>query len=237
MKYSRVLLKLSGEAFSGKTGPIDFTSVDYIVGELKSVCRDTEIAVVVGGGNIWRGAKKKEIERVAADYIGMHATTLNGLVLKEKLKSSGIPSEVFSFVASGHGLRPAAPASVSELLTAKNVVIFTGGTGHPYFTTDTAAALCAVEIGADVLVKATQVDGVYDSDPKVNPSAKIFEKITYKEALDRNLGVMDMSAFLLCKDNSLPIIVYNFYKKGSLKKVISGEKIGTIVGNLHFNEE
>lgn len=229
MKYRRILLKLSGEAFSKGTVPFEFDSIDYVVEEIKSIANQVEIGVVVGGGNIWRGAKRKEIQRVASDYIGMYATVLNGLVLKEKLKVFGIEADVFSAISSGHGLLADEPELVNKTLNSKNIAVFVGGTGHPYLTTDTAAALRAVEICAEVLIKATQVDGIYDSDPKENPHAKIYKFLSYDEALKKNLKVMDATAFSLCRDNNLPIIVYNLYRKGSLKKILLGEEIGTIV--------
>ncbi len=229
MKRNRILLKLSGESLAGKSGPIDLVSLDYITCELKSVAGLAEIGVVVGGGNIWRGARKNTIARVPADFIGMYATILNGLALKEMLNNSDIKSEVFSAVGSGYGLNTDSPELSRKCLSEGKVAIFVGGTGHPYLTTDTAAALRALETGAHLLVKATQVDGVYDSDPKKNPTAKIYKVLSYDEALGRKLEIMDTSAFSLCRDNDLPIIVYNFYKKGSLKKIIAGERIGTIV--------
>ncbi len=229
MKYKRILLKLSGEALSGSAGPIDFNSVEYVVNELKVASKLAEIGLVVGGGNIWRGAKKKEINRASADYIGMYSTILNGLALKEMLIAEGISAQVYSAVATGKMLNADSPEVYDAQLEKKNILIFTGGTGQPFLTTDTAAAIKAREINASVLIKATQVDGVYDSDPRKNARAKIYKKLGYDEAIEKRLGVMDTCAFSICREAKMPIVVYNFYKSGSLKKILQGEKIGTVV--------
>ncbi|MFC1501539.1 UMP kinase [Elusimicrobiota bacterium] len=230
MKFKRVLLKLSGEALAGsKSSGIDIESVTSLAQEIKKAyLKKIQLGVVVGAGNIWRGAGK-DMDRVTADQIGMVATVMNALALKQTLIKLGVPAVVQSaFNVSGF-VEKYTSNKASQYLKTKNVVIFAGGTGNPYFTTDTTAALRAAEINADVLLKATQVDGVYTDDPKKNLNAKKYSKIGYEEAISKNLKIMDTSAFALCKENKLPIIVFNFHKSGNLAKVLSGKNIGTLV--------
>ncbi|MCX5781421.1 MAG: UMP kinase [Elusimicrobia bacterium] len=230
MKYKRILLKLSGEAMAGRDGiGINPDSVKSIAVEIKSAYeKNIQIGIVIGAGNIWRGASKN-MDRVTADQIGMIATVMNALALKETLQKIGVSSEVQSAFTVSNFVKKYSKDKTMEYLKDKTVVIFAGGTGNPYFTTDTTAALRAAEIKADVLLKATQVDGVYDDDPKKNKNAKKFKTLSFSQAISKKLKVMDTAAFSLCSDNELPIIVFNFHKKGSLSKVLSGEDIGTIV--------
>ena len=230
MKYKRVLLKLSGEALSGggQTG-INIPSIENIAKEIrKAVEKKVQLAIVIGGGNIWRGAGKK-IDRVKADNMGMLGTLINALAMQDVLEKNGIKSCVLSAISVSKIAEFYVQEKALESLKKGYVVILGGGTGNPYFTTDTTAALRAAELKADVLLKATQVDGVYDSDPKLNKNAKKYKHITYDEAIRKNLKIMDTSAFSLCKDNKLPIIVFNFHLAGNLSKVLSGKNIGTLV--------
>ncbi|MDI6757972.1 MAG: UMP kinase [Endomicrobiia bacterium] len=230
MKLTRILLKLSGETLSGKSGPMDTDAIALVVSEIKAAASVVSMAVVVGGGNIWRGRQRQSaIERVAADYIGMYATVVNALALKEALSSAGVASAAVSAISDGPSLESDSPDNVRRLLCEGKVVIFAGGTGRPFFTTDTAAASRALEIGADLLVKATQVDGVYDSDPCKNPSAKKYDKITFDEAIAKGLGIMDAAAFALCRESNLNVLVYDFARRGGLSEIASGKKIGTLV--------
>ena len=233
MEFKRILLKLSGEALMGGEGyGIDPATVEFVCSQIQGVKKlGVQIAIVVGGGNIFRGmkAEKQGIDRVTADYMGMVATLLNALTLQEKLEKIGIPVCVQSAiniekVAEPYGRREA----VRNLVDGK-VVIFACGTGNPYFTTDTAAALRAVEIGADALLKATKVDGVYDRDPEAHQDAIFFPTITYLDVINKNLGVMDLTAITLCMENNLPIIVFNLRGKDNMKKLVQGKRVGTIV--------
>lgn len=230
-KYRRVLLKLSGEALLGeqKHG-IDFNKVDVIARQVKEINKiDVQIALVVGGGNIFRGSQAKGIERVSADYMGMLATVINALALQNALEKYGVNSRVQTAIEMQKLAEPFIRRRAIRHLEKGRVIIFAGGTGNPYFTTDTAAALRAMEIDAQVIMKATKVEGVYDSDPVKNPNAKKFNKLTYLEALKRRLKVMDATALSLCMDNNLPIIVFNLNKYGNIKRVILGKKVGTII--------
>jgi uridylate kinase len=233
MVFKRILLKLSGEALMGTEDyGIDPVTVEAVCRQIQGVKNlGIQIAIVVGGGNIFRGmkAEKQGMERVTADYMGMVATLLNALTLQEKLEKIGIPVCVQSAiniekVAEPYGRREA----IQDLVNGK-VVIFACGTGNPYFTTDTAAALRAVEIGADALLKATKVDGVYDRDPETHQDALFFPTITYLDVINKNLGVMDLTAITLCMENNLPIIVFNLRGKDNMKKVVQGKRVGTIV--------
>lgn len=226
-----MLLKLSGEALGGNGGTgINIESIRNIACEIKKALRDTKIqlAIVVGGGNIWRGAGK-DIERVTADYMGMLATVINALALRDVLESNGLPSVVQSAVDISKLAEPYSRDNALKCLKENRIVIFAAGTGNPFFTTDTTSALRAAEIGADVLLKATQVDGVYSDDPKKNPNATKYPSIKFDEAIRRNLRIMDTAAFSLCRENNMPIIVFNFHAKGNLAKVLAGAKIGTLV--------
>ncbi len=225
----RVLLKLSGETLSGNGKSICSESLQKVVDEIKSVLsKKVELSIVVGAGNIWRGAGK-EIDRVSADKMGMLATVMNAIAISEGLKSNGIKSVALSASGVSNFCETFSQAKADKYLKEGYVVVFGGGTGSPFFTTDTTAALRACEIKADILLKATQVDGVYSADPKKDPKAKKYDRITYSEAINKNLKIMDISAFLLCMENDIDIYVFDFHKKGNLKKVLNKQKIGTIV--------
>jgi len=232
-KFRRVLLKLSGEALMGdKNFGIDQKVVQYIAGELKGIAQfNLQLAIVIGGGNIFRGleASAEGMERTTADYMGMLATVLNALALQDALEKNGMPTRVQSAIEMQELAEPYIRRRAIRHLEKKRLVIFAAGTGNPYFTTDTAAALRSVEIGADVIMKATKVDGVYDSDPMKNPAAKRFSEISYIDVLNKGLKVMDSTAISLCMDNNLPIIVFNLMKKNNIRKTLEGKKIGTIV--------
>ncbi len=232
--FKRVVLKLSGEALQGKLGyGIDFGAVESIAKSIKEMHgKGVEIAVVIGGGNIFRGAEAQEargMDRVTADYMGMLATVLNGLALQAAFEKEEIFTRVMTAIEMKEVAEPYIRRRAIRHLEKGRVVIFVGGTGNPYFTTDTTAALRAIEIGADVILKATKVDGVYSADPNKVKGARKFKQLKYIEVLKRNLRVMDATAISLCMDNRLPIIVFNLFKKGSIRKVIEGERIGTVV--------
>ncbi len=232
--YKRILLKLSGEALLGKqsTG-VDPDVANYIADEIKSLSDlRIQIGIVIGGGNIFRGieASAKGMDRTTADYMGMLATVINSLALQSALEMHGLPTRVQSSIEMREIAEPFIQRKAVRHLEKGRIVIFAGGTGNPYFSTDTAAALRAMEIRADVIMKATKVDGVYDADPVKNKSAVMFKKISYIDVLTKNLKVMDSTAISLCRDNSLPIVVFNLQKKGNIRSVICGKKIGTYVG-------
>jgi uridylate kinase len=232
-KYRRILLKLSGEALGGEAGvgicPEAIHDMAQQIGEVRKL--GVEVVIVVGGGNIFRGLAGSErgIERATGDYMGMLATVINALALQDALEKSGVPTRVQSAITMSQVAEPFIRRRAVRHLEKGRVVIFGGGTGNPYFSTDTAAALRANEIGAEVVMKATKVDGIYDSDPKQNPKAKRYERITYAEALVKQLGVMDSTAFSLCMDNRMPIIVFDLFKAHNLKRVVLGEQVGTLV--------
>ena len=232
--YKRILLKLSGEALLGKqSSGVDPEVANYIAAEIKSLADlNVQIGIVVGGGNIFRGleASSKGMDRTSADYMGMLATVINSLALQSALEMSGIATRVQSAIQMHQIAEPFIQRRPVRHLEKGRIVIFAGGTGNPYFTTDTAASLRAMEIKADVIMKATKVDGVYDSDPVKNKNAVMFENIKYIDVLTKNLKVMDATAISLCRDNSLPIIVFNLQKKGNIRNAICGEKIGTYIG-------
>ena len=232
-KYKRVLLKLSGEALQGETqNAIDPKILDRIAGELKDIkAMGIEIAIVIGGGNIFRGmqAEKRGMDRATADYMGMLATVINSMALQDALERQGVFTRVQTAIAMAQVAEPFIRRRAIRHLEKGRVVILAGGTGNPYFTTDTTAALRAVELGADVILKATKVDGIYSDDPKQNKNAKRFEKLKYMDVLKKGLKVMDTTAISLCMDNNLPIIVFDLLKHGNIQRVISGEKIGTTV--------
>ncbi len=233
MKYKRILLKLSGEALMGsKSHGIDAGRLSDYAGEIHEVAgTGVRLGIVIGGGNIFRGVAgvNEGFDRVKGDYMGMLATVINGLALQTAIQKAGTRARVFSAIR----MEPVADFynkdKVMRALDEGEVVIFTAGTGNPFFTTDTASALRAVEMEADVMLKGTRVDGVYDADPEKNPSAKMYTELTFDEALQKKLNVMDMTAFAMCRDNRLPVVVFNMNKKGNLMKFISGEKIGTLV--------
>jgi len=232
-KYKRVLLKLSGEALIGeKAFGIDPKVVHYIADELKEVYDSgVQVAIVIGGGNIFRGleASAEGMERTTADYMGMLATVLNALALQNGLERAGIPTRVQSAIVMQQLAEPYIRRRAVRHLEKGRFVIFAAGTGNPYFTTDTAAALRSVEIEAEVIIKATKVDGVYSGDPARDPKAKKFTEISYMDVLKKRLRIMDSTAISLCMDNKLPIIVYNLTGKGNIRKVLQGRKIGTLV--------
>ncbi|OQX82190.1 MAG: UMP kinase [Candidatus Omnitrophica bacterium 4484_70.1] len=232
-KFRRIILKLSGEAFLGKEKyGIDSKECLRLAGEIKEVVRlGVEVALVVGGGNIFRGRESRQfhIERTVADYMGMLATVLNGLALQSALENLDIPTRVMTAIPMPQIAEPYIRRRAIRHLEKKRVVIFVAGSGNPYFTTDTAAALRGVEIKAQVLLKGTKVDGVYSEDPLENKKAIFYEKLNYVEVIKKSLGIMDSTAIALCKENSIPIIVFNFTHRGNFKKVILGKKIGTII--------
>lgn len=232
-KYRRILLKLSGEALGGESGVgIKPEAVQGMAEQISEV-RDlgVQVVIVVGGGNIFRGLSGSErgIERATGDYMGMLATVINALALQDALEKIGVATRVQSAISMAQVAEPFIRRRAVRHLEKGRVVIFGGGTGNPYFSTDTAAALRANEIGAEVILKATKVDGVYDSDPKKNPRAKRFAQIRYIEALQKELKVMDSTAFSLCMDNKMPIIVFDFFRPHNLKRVVNGEPVGTVV--------
>ncbi|MDH5203355.1 MAG: UMP kinase [Nitrospirota bacterium] len=233
LKYKRILLKISGEAMMGdKKYGIDSSTVDYMSKEIKSaLSKGVEVAIVIGGGNIFRGAEASAegIERASADYMGMLATTINALALQHSLEKHGVPTRVQSAIEMKELAEPYIRRKAIRHLEKGRAVIFAAGTGNPYFTTDTAAALRAIEIGADVILKATKVDGIYSSDPVKNPLAKKYSAVTYIDMLNRGLNVMDSTAITLCMENNLPILVFNLRGKGNIRKIIEGKKIGTLV--------
>ncbi len=231
--YNRILLKISGEALMGDKGyGIDAHTVDFMAREIKGVLSlGVQISVVIGGGNIFRGvqASLEGMERASADYMGMLATVINALALQNALEKHGIPTRVQSAIEMVELCEPYIRRRAIRHLEKGRVVIFAAGTGNPYFTTDTAAALRAMEINADVIMKGTKVDGVYSADPVKDPRAKKFTELTYIDVLKKGLGVMDSTAISLCMDNALPIVVFSLKGKGNIRKVIAGKRIGTIV--------
>lgn len=236
VKYRRILLKLSGEVLLNRSTSqcIDPDVVSKMAQKIKSV-KDmgTEVAVVLGGGNIFRGAlgEKLGIGRSAGDCMGMLATIINAIALQNALETLGIPTRVQSAISMQEIAEPFIYRKAMRHLEKGRVVIFAGGTGNPYFSTDTAAALRASEIEADVLIKATKVDGIYTSDPTTDPSATRFPKLTFKEALAKSIRVMDSAAFALCMENNIPILVLDFFEDGSLELAVSGGNVGTLVTN------
>lgn len=232
--YKRIVLKLSGEALIGNSGyGIDPNILSSIAQQVKEVrAMGIEVAIVIGGGNFFRGIKvsaQSGISRSTADYIGMLATIINGLALQDSLERAGVFTRVMTAIEIHQLAEPYIRRRAVRHLEKGRVVIFVGGTGNPYFTTDTTAALRANEIGADVILKATKVDGVYSDDPMVNKKAKKFRQLKYIDVLKKRLKVMDATAITLCMDNNLPIIVFNLSKKGNIKRVVSGEQVGTVV--------
>ena len=234
-KYKRILLKLSGEALMGDAGfGIDPATLEGIASEIKEVRQlGVEIAIVIGGGNIFRGlaASSKGMDRANADYMGMLATVMNSLALQDALERSDLPTRVLSAITMESLCEPYIRRRAMRHLEKGRVVIFAAGTGNPYFTTDTAAALRAMEIHAQVMLKATKVDGVYDKDPKKHPDAKRFTKLSYLDVLQRNLQVMDSTATSLCRDNQMDIVVFDLGVRGNIRRVVFGEPIGTLVSD------
>ncbi|MCK5533595.1 UMP kinase [bacterium] len=232
-KYKRILLKLSGESLAGETGyGINSSKVNSIVKQIKKIRKfPIQIGIVIGGGNIWRGmsATARGFDRVNADYMGMLATVINALAVQNVLESHNIDTRLQTNIEMQKLAEPYIRRRAIRHLEKGRIVIFAAGTGNPYFTTDTAAVLKAIEIKADIILKATNVDGVYTEDPRVNPSAKKFKKISYLEAIQKRLKIMDITAFSLCMENKMPIIVFNLNKKDNIKKAILGEKVGTVI--------
>ncbi len=231
--YKRILLKLSGEALAGDAGfGIDTDVLRILAKEISEIRGPgVQIGVVIGGGNIFRGIKGAThgMDRASADYMGMLATVLNCLALQDALEQVGVDTRVQSAIEMRELAEPYIRRKAIRHLEKGRVVIFGAGTGNPYFTTDTTAALRAMEIGSEVVLKATKVDGIYDADPKKNKSANRFEEVTYIEVLQKGLQIMDSTAISLCMDNKLPIIVFDLHQKGALARVISGEAVGTLV--------
>lgn len=232
-KYHRILLKISGEILAGaQSFGIDTRAFDFICKELKEIYQlGIQTAVVIGGGNIFRGlnAAHNGIDRVNADKIGMLATVINALALKDKLESSGVPARVLSAIHIGEFVEPFNRDKALEYMEAGQIVILTAGTGQPYFSTDTAASLRAAELKVDVILKGTKVDGVYSDDPHENPDAEYFPKLSFIDVLGKGLKVMDLTSITMCRENNIPICVFNMHKPGNLKKVLMGETIGTII--------
>ena len=230
-KYKRVLLKLSGEALAGeqKTG-VDAKTVGAICDKIKEVVdMGVQVAIVVGGGNFWRGRNGHQMERTTADYMGMLATAMNGLALQDALEARGIHSRVQTAIEMREIAEPFIQRKAEKHLNKGRVVIFAGGTGHPYFTTDTAAVLRATEIKADIILLGKAIDAVYSADPKVQPDAIRFEEISYLDVLNKDLKVMDSTATAMCRDNNIPLLVFGIADPDNIVKAVKGEKIGTIV--------
>ena len=236
IKYKRILLKLSGESLMGSLGyGIDPQMLLFFAEEVKKIQRlGVQVGVVIGGGNIYRGlnAGKQGIDRVTGDQMGMLATVINALALQNAFEEAGMYTRLMTAIKMDEMAEPYIRRRAIRHMEKERVVIFGAGTGHPYFSTDTAATLRAVEIEAEVILKGTRVDGVYDSDPEKNPEAKMFKEISYLDVMNKNLRVMDMTAISLCQENKLPIIVFNMNKEGNLLKIATGENLGTEVNNL-----
>ncbi|MDE1171353.1 MAG: UMP kinase [Verrucomicrobium sp.] len=231
--FKRILLKLSGEVLAGEEA-IDPQVTLQIAKQIAEIHRlGVEVAIVIGGGNIWRGLTPSHagMDRSTADYMGMLATVMNGLGLRDALEKVDVPTRVLTAIEMKNIAETFIRGRAIRHLEKGRVIIFVAGTGNPFFSTDTTAALRANEIGAQIILKATKVDGIYDSDPKKNPEAKRFDRISYLEALKGRLAVMDSTAFSLCMDNRMPIIVFDMFKPGNLKAVVQGEKVGTLVSD------
>ncbi|MBN1494516.1 UMP kinase [Candidatus Peregrinibacteria bacterium] len=233
VRYKRVLLKLSGEVLQGKRqSGIDTEYVEQLCKEIKEVHDlGVQIGIVVGGGNIWRyrDFKQSGIERIMSDNMGMMATVMNGSAMKSAFEKLGLETRVVSALRVQQVAEDYYPPRALHHLQQNRIVICVGGTGNPYFTTDSAAALRALELNCDILLKATKVDGVYNADPEKDSKARMFDKISYKDVLTQDLKVMDLAAVALCKDDNMPILVFNLFKKGNIKKAVLGEKLGTLV--------
>jgi uridylate kinase len=232
-KFKRILLKLSGESLMGdKNFGMDPAVINQYAADIKSIIElGVEVAVVIGGGNIYRGMNEAEsgIERAHGDYMGMLATVINGMAMQAGLEKVGVYTRLQSAIKMEQIAEPYIRRRAIRHLEKGRVVIFGAGTGNPYFTTDTAGSLRAIEINADVILKGTRVDGIYTADPEKDPTATKFNTITFQECLSQNIGVMDRTAFTLCMENKLPIIVFDMNKPGNLKKVVMGEQVGTVV--------
>jgi uridylate kinase len=235
MKFKRILIKLSGEALAGDQGfGIDPETISSISQELVEVAKmGIQLAIVIGGGNIFRGvsASSKGMDRSSADYMGMLATVMNALAIQDALEKQGINTRVMSAITMREVAEPYIRRRAIRHLEKGRIVICAAGTGNPYFTTDTAAALRAMELKADAILKATKVNGVYDKDPVKHPDARMFDRLTYIEVLQKRLKVMDSTAISLCMDNNMPIVVFNLFETGNIKRIVSGEQVGTIVSS------
>jgi uridylate kinase len=236
LRYKRILLKLSGEALMGKSvdayEPLDTKIIAQYAADVKAIVEaGAEVAIVIGGGNIYRGMNEAEtgIERAHGDYMGMLATVINGMALQAGLEKAGVYTRLQSAIKMEQIAEPYIRRRAMRHLEKRRVVIFGAGTGNPYFTTDTAGSLRAIEIKAEVILKGTRVDGIYTADPEKDPTATKYETISYNDCIQKNLKVMDMTAFTLCMENKLPIIVFDMNKPGNLLKVVQGEQVGTIV--------
>ncbi len=234
LAYRRILLKLSGEALAGDKGTgLDYNTINTICKSIKKAHDlGVEIAIVVGGGNFWRGRSSEDMERTRADHIGMLATAMNALAVADSLEQLGCDVRVQTAISMQQVAEPYIRNKAVRHLEKGRVVIFGCGTGNPYFSTDTASALRAAEIGADAILKATQVDGVYDSDPKKNPDAKRYETVSFDEVISKHLNVMDITAFSMCSDNNIPIVVFSLENPDNIVSVVEGDtKVGTVVSH------
>lgn len=223
--YKRVLLKLTGRAFSSRE-QIELSAKEVSQASLLKI----EMGVVVGGGNLLRGREESGLDRITADRIGMLATVMNGLLLTHFLKENNTPAVHFSAFPIEGIVDRFNPDLVKKALESEKVVVLSGGISHPFFSTDTAVALRACELGGEIILKATDVDGIYSSDPKKGPTSKIYKRISYREVIEKRLEVMDLTAFTICQERNIPILVFNFYEEGNLRRVLLGERIGTLVG-------
>ncbi len=235
LKYKRILLKLSGESLAGDVNQgVDPRKLDEYIKQIAEIGEmGVSVGIVIGGGNIFRGLSGAEagFDRVKGDYMGMLATVINGLALQSAFKQKGIKTRLFTSIRMEPVAEYWSRDKVLEALEDKTICIFSGGTGNPYFTTDTTSSLRGVEMEAEVLLKGTRVDGVYNADPEKDPHAIKYDEVSFAEVLDKKLRIMDLTAFTMCRENNLPIVVFNMDEPGNLKKVISGEKIGTLIQN------
>jgi len=233
LRFKRIVLKLTGESMSGgKKEGLDYAAIRNIASEIKEVrAMGVDVAIIIGGGNILRGTAAAEagVDRVTADYMGMLATIINGLALQSELEQMGVATRMQTAMSIAQVAEPFVRRRAIRHLEKGRVIILAGGTGNPYFTTDTAASLRAMEIGAEVILKATKVDGVYTADPMKDKSAKKYTELTFMDVLKNGINIMDASAISMCMDNKVPIIVFNLFEKGNIKRVLAGERIGTIV--------
>ena len=231
LAYKRVLIKLSGEALAGDKGTgINNDVVSGIVSQIKEISKlGVEIGITVGGGNFWRGRQGTEMDRVTADYMGMMATVINALALRDAFERQGVPAVVMTTINLSKIAEPFETKRALKLLSSGTVLIFACGTGNPFFTTDTGAALKAIELEADVLLLAKNVDGIYDSDPKINKNAKKYTDISYIDIIKQDLKAMDLTAVSMCKDNKLKVLAFGLYEENALLRVVKGEKIGTLI--------
>ncbi len=238
-KYKRIVLKISGEALAGNgQSGFDFSTINRVADQVIEVARlGVEIGIIVGGGNIWRGRRSIGMDRTTADYMGMLATAINALAMQDALENKGMQTRVLTAIEMRQIAEPYIRRRAMRHLEKGRVVIFACGTGNPYFSTDTAAALRAAEIEADLILLAKNVDGVYDSDPKANPNAKKFEFISYMDVINKGLSVMDTTAISLCMDNSIPIVCFGLDEKNGIKRVVMGEHIGTRINSKDNNND